>query len=559
MTATAPQGPPATAIPEAPLALRPVPAGNLIPDLNDVDAFTLDKIAAAAIAEHAPWSRSNAETLGSLVWAPGTLQTARDAHRHVPELRTLDRLGNRIDAVDYHPAWHELMALGFGHGVHALAWTAGQPGSHLARAVLSYLWNQVDGATACPTGMAYAALPILRETPELAGYAERVAVHGYDPAWAPIESKSAATVAYAMTEKQGGSDLRANVTVANPVGPRGPGEAYLLNGHKWFCSVPKADLVITVAQTQAGPSCFAVPSFRPDGTVNGVQINRLKDKLGNRANASAEIEYHDTYALLIGEEGRGVRTILSSSEYTRLDFAIGSAGLIRAALSQTLYYNDHRRAFGAPLSQLPIQAAVLADLVLEWAGATHLAFRLASTVDARDDVSERLLERILTPIAKYWNCKRAPLVAGEAIECIGGNGYIEEHPLPRYYREAPLNAIWEGTANMMVLDVQRVLTREPKAIEPLLDEVRDAAHAEPRLAEAVAEIDELIKAPGLAGRRLVSKIAIAVQAGLLVRNAPPAVADAFCASRLEHDWEPTFGTLPAGADTAAIIQFGRLG
>lgn len=367
MTTTPPQAPPATVISEAPLAPRPMPAGNLVPDLNDVDAFTLDKIAAAAIAEHAPWSRSNAEVLGGLVWAPGTLQAAHDAHRHLPELRTLDRLGNRIDAVDYHPAWHELMSLGFGHGVHALAWTAGQPGSHLARAVLSYLWNQVDGATACPTGMAYAALPMLRETPQLAGYAERVAVHGYDPVWAPIESKSAATVAYAMTEKQGGSDLRANVTVANPVGPRGPGEAYLLTGHKWFCSVPKADLIITVAQTQAGPSCFAAPRFRPDGTVNAVQINRLKDKLGNRANASAEIEYHDTYALLIGEEGRGVRTILSSSEYARLDFAVGSAGLIRAALSQVLHYNDRRCAFGAPLSQLPIQAPVLADLVLEWA------------------------------------------------------------------------------------------------------------------------------------------------------------------------------------------------
>jgi putative acyl-CoA dehydrogenase len=542
----------------SPRASPPAPAGNLVPDLNDVDAFTLDKIAAAAIAEHAPWSRRHAEALGGLVWAPGTLQTARDAHRYLPELRTRDRLGNRIDAVDYHPAWHELMSLGFGHGVHALAWTARQPGSHLARAVLSYLWNQVDGATACPTGMAYAALPMLRETPELASYAARVAVHGYDPAWAPIESKSAATVAYAMTEKQGGSDLRGNVTVASPAGPRGPGEVYLLNGHKWFCSVPKADLIITVAQTQAGPSCFAVPRFRPDGTVNGVQISRLKDKLGNRANASAEIEYHDTCALLIGAEGRGVRTILSSSQYTRLDFAIGSAGLIRAALSQALHYSDRRRAFGAPVSQLPVQALVLADLALKWAGATYLAFRLASTVDARDDASERLLERILTPVAKYWNCKRAPLVAEEAIECIGGNGYIEEHPLPRYYREAPLNAIWEGTANMMVLDVHRVLTREPKAIEPLLDEIRDAAHAEPLLTGAVAEIEELVKAPGLAGRRLVSKIALAVQGALLVRKAPPAVADAFCASRLGHDWEPTFGTLPSGVDTAAILDFARL-
>jgi putative acyl-CoA dehydrogenase len=407
---------------------RPVPAGNLVPDLNGVDAFGLDKIASAAIARYAPWS------------------------------------------------------------------------------------------------------------------AGRAAAH----------------VAYAMTEKQGGSDLRANVTVANPVGRRGQGESYLLNGRKWFCRVPRAGLIITVAQTVAGPTCFAVPRFRPDGTVNTVRINRLKDKLGNRANASSEIEYHDTYAILVGGEGRGVHTILSSSEYTRLDFAIGSAGLIRAALSQALHYNDHRTAFGRPLSQLPVQEPVLADLVLEWAGATHLAFRLARTVDNRDDVSERLLERILTPVAKYWNCKRAPLVAEEAMECIGGNGYIEEHPLPRYYREAPLNAIWEGTSNMRVLDVQRVLTREPKAIEPLLDEVREAAAGERRLSAALAGIGELIKQPEITGRRLVSRIALTLQAALLVRHAPAAVADAFCASRLDHDWEPTFGTLPPGADLSAIVGYGRL-
>lgn len=543
---------------EGRLEPKPVPVENLVPDLNNVDAFGLDKIASHVIADHAPWSAGHAAALGAKVWDPQTLQIVRDAHRFVPELRSFDRIGNRIDSVEYHPTYHQLMALGFGHAVHALSWTADRDGAHLARAVQSYLWNQIDGATACPTGMAYAAVPMLRETPHLAAFAERVQVHSYDERWLPIEQKRAAHVAYAMTEKQGGSDLRANITVANPVGQRGSGEAYLLNGHKWFCSVPRADLIITVAQTAAGPSCFAVPRFRPDGTENPVRINRLKDKLGNKANASSELEYHDTYAMLIGEEGRGVRTILSSAEYTRLDFAIGSAGLIRAALSQALHYNENRSAFGHPLSQLPVQAAVLADLVLEWAGATHLAFRLARTVDHRDDVSERLLERILTPIAKYWNCKRASLVAEEAMECIGGNGYIEEHPLPRYYREAPLNAIWEGTSNMMVLDVQRVLTREPKAIEPLLDEVRDAAGSEQRIGSALAEIEKLIKMPELTGRRLVTKIALTMQAALLVKHAPAAVADAFCASRLDHDWEPTFGTLPARVNLSAIVDYGRL-
>jgi putative acyl-CoA dehydrogenase len=535
---------------------------NLVEDLTGVDAFSHDGIAAAAIEEYAPWSRPNAERLGRAVWDPATLAAARDAHRYLPELRTHDRLGRRLDVVDFHPAYHELMATAFGHGVHALAWTASQPGAQLARAVQSYLWNQVDGATACPTGMAYAAIPALRDTPELAAYAERVARHDYDPAYAPVETKHAATVGYAMTEKQGGSDLRANVTVARRLspGPRGdgPGQRYLLNGHKWFCSAPMSDGFFTVAQTGAGPSCFFVPRWRPDGTPNGLVIQRLKDKLGNRANASSEIEYHDAYAIGVGEEGHGVRTILSSSGYTRLDFAVGSAGLIRAALSQALHYADHRSAFGQRLSALPVQAPVLADLALEWAGATHLAFRLARTTDQPDDESERLLGRILTPVAKYWNCKRAPLVAAEAIECIGGNGYIEEHPLPRYYREAPLNAIWEGTSNMMVLDVERVLTREPKAIEPLLDEIRAVATAEPRVAAAADVIEAVATTPGGTGRLLVSQIALAMQAALLVRYAPAAVADAFCASRLDGDWAPTFGTLPAAADVAAIIEFARL-
>jgi putative acyl-CoA dehydrogenase len=537
------------------VADRPVDA-NLVEDLNDVNAFTNDRIASQVIAEHAPWARANAERLGDEVWAPDILAAARDAHRNIPELRTHDRLGRRIDTVDFHPTYHHLMSTAFGHGVHALAWTGGRPGAQLARAVLSYLWNQVDGATACPTGMAYAAIPTLSDTPELAAFSERVRVHGYDPRYAPVETKSAATVGYAMTEEQGGSDLRANVTVARPIGQRGPGNAYLLNGHKWFCSAPMSDGFFTVAQTEAGPSCFFVPRWRPDGIPNGIEVQRLKDKCGNRANASSEIEYHDARAVLVGDEGRGVRVILTSSDYTRLDFAVGSAGLIRAALSQALHHADHRRAFGSLLSELPIHAPVLADLVLEWAGATHLAFRLARSADSDDD-GERMLSRVLTPVAKYWNCKRAPLVAGEAIECVGGNGYIEEHPLPRYYREAPLNSIWEGTSNMMVLDVQRVLTRDPEAVEPLLDDVRAAADAEPRLRLALGEIQAMIRTPEESGRRLVTTIALAVQAALLVQHTPAAVADSFCASRLSGDWAPTFGTL-RNADVAAIIDFGRL-
>jgi len=319
-----------------------------------------------------------------------------------------------------------------------------------------------------------------------------------------------------------------------------------------------SDAYLTVAQTEGGVSCLFVPRRRPDGSLNGIRINRLKDKLGNRANASSEIEYHDAHAILVGEEGKGVRTILSSAEYTRLDFAVGSAGLMRAALSQGLFYNDNRAAFGAPLSQLPIQAPVLADLALEWAGAAHLAFRVARAEDSRDDVSERLVSRLLTPVAKFWNCRRVSGVTEEVIQSIGGNAYIEEHPCPRYYREAPLNAIWEGTSNMMVLDVGRVLEREPKAIEPVLDEIRPVAAEYPLVAAALDEIEELVLSPGDTTRYLVTRLALAVQAALLVTHAPTVVAEAFVASRLGLGWGPGYGTL-RGLDFEAIIDFARLG
>jgi putative acyl-CoA dehydrogenase len=530
---------------------------NLIPDLNGVNAFTTDIIASGVIERYAPWAWDRAERLGSRVWDPRVLKLARDAERNAPVLRTLDRLGNEVYDVDFHPAYHELMALGFGSGVHSLAWTADQPGAHAARAVLSYLWNQVDGSTACPMGMAYASIPILRSEPELAPWARALEVEGYDPADVPVEQKAAGTIGYFMTEKHGGSDLRANVTVARPVGRRGPGEAYLVNGHKWFASVPMADAYLTVAQTQGGVSCLLIPRRLPDGSLNSLKINRLKDKLGNRANASSEIEYHDAHAFLVGEEVRGIRTILSSAEYTRLDFAVGSAGLMRAALSQALYHNDHRRAFGAPLSQLPIQAPVLADLALEWAGAAHLAFRVSRAEDSQDDAAERLVSRLLTPVAKFWNCRRVPSVIEEVIQSIGGNAYIEEHPCPRYYREAPLNAIWEGTSNMMVMDVGRVLTRHPEAFAPVRDMIRPAAAERPLIANALAEIEELVLAPQATARYLVTRIALAAQAALLVEHAPPLVADAFLASRLGSDWGPGYGTL-RGIDFEAIIDFARL-
>ena len=531
---------------------------NLVPDLNGVNAFDKDKIASYVINRHAPWAWDRASTLGSKVWDPQVLKWADDAQRHPPELRTLDRIGNEVYDVDFHPAYHELMSLGFGSGVHSLAWTSAQAGAHSARGVLSYLWNQIDGSTACPTGMAYASIPILRSQPELAPFANAIAAEGYDSRDIPVEQKTAGTIGYFMTEKHGGSDLRANVTVARPVGTRGPGEMYLVNGHKWFASVPMSDAFLTVAQTAGGVSCLLIPRRLPDGRLNNIKINRLKNKLGNRANASSEIEYHDAYAYLIGEEGKGIRTILSSAEFTRSDFAIGSAGLMRAALSQALHYNDSREAFGAPLSQLPIQAPVLADLTLEWAGAAHLGFRAARAEDYQDDIIEGLVARLLTPVAKFWNCRRVSSVTEEVMQSIGGNAYIEEHPVPRYYREAPLNAIWEGTSNMMVMDVGRVLTREPKALEPVLDEIRPGAEEHQLLDAALKEIDELATAPEDTARYLVTRLALAVQGSLLVQNAPSVVANAFIESRLGNSgWGPGYGTL-RGFDYQAIIDYGRL-
>ena len=533
---------------------------NQVTDLIDVDAFDGDAVASFALAHYgAGWAAKRARALAATVWSAETQHAARLSHRHPPELRTFDRTGHRLDVVEFHPAYHQLMGTAFGAGVHALPFATEQPGGHTARAVLSYLWNQLDGGTACPTGMTYAAIPLLRAQPGLQKWADKAADLGYDSAFASVATKTSAHIGFAMTEKQGGSDLRANQTTATPAtSARGPGETYLLTGHKWFFSVPMSDAFFTVAHTTAGPSCFFVPRFTPDGAVNTFHLQRLKDKLGNRNNASSEVEYRDTWATLVGEEGRGIPTILGSADLTRLDFAVGSAGLIRAALTQALHHGTVRHAFGRPLVELPVMADVLADLTLDWAAAAHLGFRLAATADS-DTEDDRLLSRLLTPVAKFWNCKRAPVVIAEALECLGGNGYIEEHVMPRYYREAPLNAIWEGTSNMMVTDVARVLSKEPKALEPYLDEVRLAAGNDMHLDHALTVLDYAANDPTqLTGRRLVTLMALALQASLLIRHAPAAVADAFCASRLGGDWAPVFGTLPTHVDTTAILDYAQL-
>jgi putative acyl-CoA dehydrogenase len=533
-------------------------AENQVPPLT-ANAFTTDPVAGAVLDEFAPWARDRAAALGALAGDPAVQEAVRQANRHVPELHTHDRFGNRWDTVEFHPAYHECMALGFGHGVHSLAWTAEEPGGHVARGVLSYLWNQIENGTACPTGMAYAAVPGLRAAGVPEEWVGKVLAQGYDPRQVPIAEKSCATIGYAMTEKQAGSDLRATVTTAEPVGPTGTGQEYLITGHKWFCSAPMSDGFFTLARTANGISCLFLPRILPDGSRNRMHFQRLKDKCGNRSNASSEVEFAGALGWLVGQEGRGISTILDSAHYTRLDFAIGSAGLQRHAIALAVQHARHRHAFGVPIIEHDSMRQVLADLVLDWQGATRLAFRLAAAADS-DDASEHLLLRVLTPVAKFWNCHRTPAVVGEALECIGGNGYVEEHPMARLYREAPLNAIWEGTTNMMAMDLDRVLDREPKTYRVLLDEIALAAGAHHDLDRAIAALEHAEPTGGhrRGGRATATLLSLALQASLVCRAGDAAVADAFCSTRLGADSLPGFGVadLPKSQAAAILATFG---
>ncbi|MGE3651591.1 MAG: acyl-CoA dehydrogenase family protein [Reyranellaceae bacterium] len=443
------------------------------------NAFTGDRLLREiAGREGIGWANALLADAGATVASARVADLAREANRHTPELRSHDRFGHRIDEIVFHPAWHELMSLAIGHGTHALAWTTARPGAHVARGLLSYLWNQGESGICCPLGMTYSAVPALRLQPDLAAVWEPFILSTrYDSAAAPMQRKSGGTVGMTLTEKQAGSDLRATATTARPAGARrGPGEAYLIDGHKWFFSVPHSDVFVTLAQTDRGLSCFLLPGWLPDGTRNRLLIQRLKDKCGNRSNASSEIEYRGALAWLIGEEGQGIKAALAMTHLTRLDFAIGSAGLMRRALSEAIHHTTSRRAFQRRLVDQPLMQNVIADLAVETEAATLLAFRLARAVDDEQagDVAAGLLVRIGTPVAKYWNCKRVVGVVHEALECHGGNGFVEDGPMARLYREAPLNGIWEGSGNIIALDVLRAASRSPHSVPVFLDEVRRA-------------------------------------------------------------------------------------
>ncbi len=529
--------------------------------LVDYNVFSSDRVLVEAVSrEGGDFELERIERVGLIAGRAETQQLGAAANENPPRLRTHDRFGNRIDEVEFHPSWHQLMKLQIGNELHSLPWTNSEPGAHVARAAAFACLSQAEAGTGCPTSMTYSAIAALRSRPELAAEWEpRLCSSEYDPRSLPAAEKSGALCGMAMTEKQGGSDVRANTTTAQPLNGGGPGAEYAITGHKWFCSAPMCDVFLVLAQTRSGVSCFLLPRWTPDGERNAFHIQRLKDKLGNRSNASSEVEFHGAWAQLVGEEGRGVATIIEMVNHTRLDCAIGAAAGFRAATAQAIWHTSHRSAFGDRLVDKPLMQNVLADLAIESEAGTVSAIWLARQFDEahRGDEASLLRRRIATPVIKYWLCKRAPWHAVEALECFGGNGYVEESGMPRLYREAPLQSIWEGSGNVQALDTLRAMVKSPAAVEAFFAEVDQAFGGDYRLdafAEAARrELADLEQIEGRA-RRVVERLALALQGSLLVRFGDPAVADAFCASRLEGDWGNAFGTLPAATDCGRIIE-----
>ncbi|WP_103501569.1 MULTISPECIES: acyl-CoA dehydrogenase family protein [unclassified Streptomyces] len=533
---------------------------NQPPPLIDYDVFAGDAALVEGVARHADAGRAAglAEELGVLGRAAGSRRNqewGRLANERLPLLRTHDRYGHRIDEVEYHRTWHHLLEHAVAAGLTD-AW--GHPDGHLRRAAGLMVWTQPEAGHACPLSMTHSAVPTLREQPELAEvWVPLLTSRSYEPTLAPAAEKRGALAGMAMTEKQGGSDVRSNTTRAEPAGESG---MYALTGHKWFCSAPMSDVFLVLAQAPGGLTCFLLPRVLPDGSRNTFALQRLKDKLGNRSNASVEVEFDGTtLAWRVGEEGRGVPTIVEMVAATRVDCVTGSAALMRQAVAQAVHHATYREAFGDRLVDKPLMRNVLADLAVESEAATALALRLAAACDGADAgrAHDRHLLRLAVPAAKFWVTGRcAPLVA-EAMECLGGNGYVEESGMPRLLREAPLNSVWEGSGNVQALDVLRALQREPGSLNAFLTEVGAAAGADHRLDAAITGVlTELSDLEGMEGRarRLAERIALVLQGSLLVQHAPPAVADAFCASRLGRDSGGAFGTLPAGLDPAAIVR-----
>jgi putative acyl-CoA dehydrogenase len=527
---------------------------NQAPALVDYNLFTSDRVLMDALdREGAGWALAQATDFGRLVGTEEAIRWGFQANDNPPVLRTHDRFGRRIDEVEFHPAWHEVMRLSIAHGMANLPWSDPQPGAHVARAALMLLASQNEAGHTCPVSMTYAAIPALRKQPELAREWEKyTSSTEYDPRCRPVREKSGALIGMAMTEKQGGSDVRANTTAAEPIGA---GD-YLLTGHKWFCSAPMCDAFLVLAQAPGGLTCFLLPRWTPDGERNRFHIQRLKQKLGNRSNASSEVEFDRAYARRIGEEGRGVATIIEMVQHTRLDCTIGAASLMRQAVVQAIHHARHRQAFARTLVDQPLMQNVLADLCLESEAATVLMMRLARAFDSRNtDAAEHGIARLATAAGKYWVTKRCAVHVNEALECLGGNGYVEESIMPRLYREAPLNSIWEGSGNVICLDILRAMQKEPDAVSAVLAELHAARGGNKHFDDACDKLETDLKAPAeLEARRLTERLALCLQASLLIRHSIGEVSDAFCASRLAGDSGRAFGTLPAHTNFHAIID-----
>ena len=525
-------------------------------EFSGVNLYLTDRaLREAVLREAGPWLDRRMAALGAIVGSEDVLEWGELANRHPPELVAFDRYGRRLDEARFHPAYHQLMALAMDHKIHDLAWTATEPGRHLGHMALLALFTQAEAGTMCPINMTYASVAALKAFPDVAKPWLDVLLGGkYDPALRPIGEKKGVTLGMAMTEKQGGSDVRSNATRAIPVA--GENGIYRLVGHKFFCSAPMSDGFLTLAQAPGGLTCFLVPRITPDGARNGIQLMRLKDKLGNRSNASSEIEYHDALAFRLGVEGRGVSVIIDMVHHTRLGTMGSTLGLMRMAFAQAVNHVKGRRAFQRNLIDQPLMRAVIADLALDYEAAVVLAARVARSFDGEDE-TERAFARLAVAVGKYWLTKRNPNFIYECMECHGGVGYVEETPMPRLFRESPVNAIWEGSGNVIALDILRTLQREPRALEALKSELDKARGGDARLDAAIAELLGELQRPALPETRarwFAERMALLLQGSLLVQHAPTAIAEAFCGSRLKSAWTGSYGILPDGTKIDAIID-----
>lgn len=525
--------------------------GNQVPELRDYNLYTSDIALSTGVQRYgASWNEESLRRYGEELGSAEVLHLGELANSHPPELHTHDRYGHRIDTVEFHPSWHTLLGMLRREGLHALPWIKPQAGVYVARAAGYYLHAQIEAGSLCPTTMSFAAIPVLQnETALYARLQQQLLSCEHDPRDVPLSQKTSILIGMGMTEKQGGSDVRSNTTTAHAVNGTRRGGEYLLIGHKWFFSAPMCDAHMVTARTEAGLSCFFVPRWRPDGRKNAILIQRLKDKLGNRSNSSSEVEFQDAYGVMVGEEGRGIQTIIEMANHTRLDCVIGSAGLMRQAMVQAIHHARHRSTFGHLLAEQPLMRNVLADLALESEAAMLLMLRLAQAFESPEQPLERAFRRIITPAAKFWICKRALEFTGECMEVWGGNGYVETGPMARLYREAPVNSIWEGSGNVMCLDVLRAIEREPDGFRLLLESLDAISTNHGGLQRSLAALRSELAAPmelrEMLARRFVQRLVLVVQGCLMLQQAPGSIADAFIQSRSDTDCGRVYGTFTA--------------